>query len=245
MKAIVLDFETTDATEDAQATELSIDEVFFDDRGMFWCNPKPLDGSGYAPSFRCRPDRAISFGAMAVTNIFNEDVADKPSHIVVVNEVLPKGAAYIIGHNIDFDIRVAANAGVDVRQYKAICTLAMVRNLYPDADSHTLGAMSCMLDYEYARANIKNAHGAAADVKMCARLLYIICKQQGITSMDQLYEFSEFSRIPTHFPFGKHKGVAIAELATNHDGRGYLQWVVNSIKDNEYLTTACKQALNN
>ena len=159
--------------------------------------------------------------------------------------MMPQGAAYIIGHNIDFDIRVAANAGINVSQYKAICTLAMVRNLYPDADSHTLGAMSCMLDYEYARANMKDAHGAAADVVMTARLLYIICKNQNITSMDQLYEFSEFARIPAHFPFGKHKGVAIAELATNHDGRGYLQWVVNSIKDNEYLTTACKQALNN
>lgn len=240
MKAIVLDFEATDATEDAQATEIGYMNVAFND-GLF---SKAEHGQGVA-SLRCKPDRPISFGAMAVTNIFNEDVADLSSHAIIAQQIMPKGAAYIIGHNIDFDIRVAANAGIDISQYKAICTLAMVRNLYPDADSHTLGAMSCMLDYEYARANIKNAHGAAADVVMTARLLYIICKNQNITSMDQLYEFSEFARIPTHFPFGKHKGVAIAELATNHDGRGYLQWVVNSIKDNEYLTTACKQALNN
>lgn len=237
MKAIVLDFETTDATEDAQATEIGIMDVTFKD-GLF----SKVDDIG-ENSIRCKPDRPISFGAMAVTNIFKEDVVSCVDHKTVCARLMPQGAAYIIGHNIDFDIRVAANAGVDVSQYKAICTLAMARNLYPDADSHTLGAMSCMLDYEYARANIKNAHGAAADVKMCARLLYIICKQQGITSMDQLYEFSEFARIPTHFPFGKHKGVAIAELATNHDGRGYLQWVVNSIKDNEYLTTACRKAL--
>ena len=237
MKAIVLEFEATDATEDAQATEIAVMDVAFNN-GLF----TKADGIGVRSNL-CLPDRPISFGAMAVTNIFNEDVADLSSHTIIAQQVMPQGAAYIIGHNIDFDIRVAANAGADVSQYKAICTLAMVRNLYPDADSHTLGAMSCMLDYEYARANIKNAHGAAADVVMTARLLYIICKNKNITSMEQLYEFSEFARIPTHFPFGKHKGVAIAELAQNHDGRGYLQWVVNSIKDNEYLTTACRKAL--
>ena len=240
MRAIVLDFEATNATEDAQETEIGIMGVDFYD-GIL----DKSDDKKDVTSRRCKPDRPISYGAMAVTNIFNEDVASCESHIDVCQRLIPKGAAYIIGHNIDFDIRVAANAGVDVSQYKAICTLAMVRNLYPDADSHTLGAMSCMLDYEYARANMKDAHGAAADVVMTARLLYIICKNQNITSMEQLYEFSEFARIPTHFPFGKHKGMAIAELATNHDGRGYLQWVVNSIKDNEYLTAACRKALGN
>lgn len=240
MKAIVLDFEATDANLGRLRVLSGIMGVDFYD-GIL----DKSDDKKDVTSRRCKPDRPISYGAMAVTNIFNEDVASCESHIDVCQRLMPKGAAYIIGHNIDFDIRVAANARVDVSQYKAICTLAMVRNLYPDADSHTLGAMSCMLDYEYARANMKDAHGAAADVVMTARLLYIICKNQNITSMEQLYEFSEFARIPTHFPFGKHKGVAIAELAQNHDGRGYLQWVVNSIKDNEYLTTACKKALSN
>lgn len=238
MKAIVLDFEATDSTEDAQATEIGIMGVEF-----YEGNLDKSDDQKDVTSKRCNPERPISFGAMAVTNIFNEDVEGCESHTELCARVMPKGAAYIIGHNIDFDIRVAANAGVDVSQYKAICTLAMVRNLYPDADSHTLGAMSCMLDYEYARANMKNAHGADADVVMTARLLYLICKRQNITSMDQLYDFSEFARIPTHFPFGKHKGVAIIDLASTQDGRGYLQWVVNSIKDNEYLTTACRKAL--
>ena len=239
MKAIVIDFEATDATDDAQATEIGYMAVAFND-GLF-----TKAGEQGVKSAYCKPDRPISFGAMAVTNIFNEDVEGCEHHKSLCARIMPKGEAYIIGHNIDFDIRVAANAGVDVSQYKAICTLAMARNLYPDADSHTLGAMSCMLDYKYARANMKDAHGAAADVVMTARLLYIMCKNQNITSMDQLYQFSEFARIPTHFPFGKHKGIAIAELATNQDGRGYLEWVIKSITDNEYLTTACKKALTN
>lgn len=239
MKAIVLDFETTDASEDAQATEIGIMGVEFYN-GIL----DKSDDKKDVTSKRCKPDRVISYGAMAVTNIFNEDVERCDSHTVVCAKAMPKGAVYIIGHNIDFDIRVASNAGVDVSQYKAICTLAMARNLYPDADSHTLGAMSCMLDYEYARANMKDAHGAAADVVMTARLLYIICKNQNITSMDQLYAFSEFARMPTHLPFGKHKGVAIIDLASTQDGRSYLEWVIKNITDNNYLTTACKKALN-
>lgn len=237
MKAIVLDFEATDTSEDAQATEIGIMDVTFKD-GLF----TKADGHGVR-AFNCKPDRPISFGAMAVTNIFNEDVAECESHTSLCARTMPKGEAYIIGHNVDFDIRVAANAGVDVSQYKAICTLAIMRNLYPDADSHTLGAMSCMLDYDYARENMKDAHGAAADVVMTARLLYIICKRQNITSMDQLYEFSEFARIPTHFTFGKLKGMAISDAAKNADGQGYMRWVINTIKDDDYLVNACKKAL--
>ena len=235
MRAIVLDFETTDASEDAQATEIGILGVDFIN-GLF-C--KSSNG-GITTALRCKPDIPISYGAMAVTNIFNEDVVHCENHKEVVSFWLPKGAAYIIGHNIDFDIRVAANAGVDVSQYKAICTLAMARNLYPDADSHTLGAMFCMLDYDYARANMKDAHGAAADVVMTARLLYIICKNQNITSMDQLYAFSEFARIPTNFTLGKHKGNKISDVLITD--RSYLQWILKN-HDDAYLVKACNAAL--
>lgn len=237
MKAIVLDFEATDTSEDAQATEIAVMDVVFN-TGIF----TKEDDVGVRSNL-CLPERPISFGAMAVTNIFTEDLQHCDSHTVICAQMMPTGEAYVIGHNVDFDIRVAANAGVDVSQYKAICTLAIMRNLYPDADSHTLGAMSCMLDYEYARENMKNAHGAAADVMMAARLLHKICKQQNITSMDQLYEFSEFARIPTHFTFGKLKGMAISDAAKNADGQGYMRWVINTIKDDDYLVNACKKAL--
>lgn len=237
MKAIILDFEATDTSEDAQATEYGYMEVAFTDKGLV----KALDFG--VVTERCKPERDISFGAMAVTNIFPEDLQGEASHTEVLQRIMPKGAAYIIGHNIDFDIRVAANAGVDVSQYKAICTLAIMRNLYPDADSHTLGAMSCMLDRKFAREHIKDAHGAAADVVMCARLLHQVCKQMGINDMQKLYEFSEFARVPTHMTFGKHKGKAIADMAQDYDGQGYLKWVVNTLADQPYLQIACKKAL--
>ena len=196
--AMIIDFEATDVSREAEATQLGWRNVRFDKQGSLCADLDHLPSAPRSLSILCTPDRTISYGAMAVSHITMDNLKGTYNHKDLIPALLPEGKAYIIGHNVDYDIQVAANAGVDVSQYKAICTLAMVRNLYPDADSHTLGAMSCMLDYEYARANMKDAHGAAADVVMTARLLYIICKNQNITSMDKLYEFSEFARIPTH-----------------------------------------------
>ena len=233
--AIAIDFETTCATSEAQATELGLCPVIFSANGIL--NPR-ID----AISVRCKPERDISFGSMAVTGICPEDVANEPSHSSALLPWLPKGPAYVIGHNIDFDIQVAKNAGIDVSEYKAICTLAMSRELYPDAQ-HSLGAMLYMLDYDYARQHAQNAHSAAHDVRFCIRLLRIFCREVGITDMQSLYEYSEQARIPKIMSLKKHKGKAITDMAKNSDGRGYLQWVIDNIEDSPYLVKACQQAL--
>lgn len=233
--AVAIDFETTCATSEAQATELGLCPVIFSANGIL--NPR-ID----AVAVRCKPDRDISFGSMAVTGICPEDVANESSHSSALLPWLPKGPAYVIGHNVDFDIQVAKNAGIDVSEYKAICTLAMSRELYPDAQ-HSLGAMLYMLDYDYARQHAQNAHSAAHDVRFCIRLLRIFCREAGITDMQSLYEYSEQARIPKIMSLKKHKGKVITDMAKNNDGRGYLQWVIDNIEDNPYLVKACQQAL--
>lgn len=235
LPAVAIDFETTCATADAQATELGLCPVVFSDKGIL--NPR-MD----AVAVRCKPDRDISFGAMSVTGICPEDVANEGDHTTVVPPLMPSGEAYIIGHNVDYDIRVAENAGVDVSNYHAICTLAIARDLYPDAQ-HSLGALLYMLDYDYARQHAQHAHSAAHDVRFCVRLLRIFCRNIGITDMQSLYEYSEQARIPKIMPLKKYKGQVITEMAKNNDGRKYLQWVIDNVEDNPYLIKACKQAL--
>ena len=51
------------------------------------------------------------------------------------------------------------------------------------------------------------------------------------------------ARIPTHLSFGKHKGEAIADLATHSDSAGYLKWLLKQDTVDPYLAEACKQAL--
>lgn len=232
--AVAIDFETTCATSEAQATELGLCPVIFSANGIL--NPR-ID----AVAVRCKPERDISFGSMAVTGICPEDVANEPSHRSALLPWLPKGPAYIVGHNVDYDIQVAKNAGIDVSEYKAICTLAISRELYPDAQ-HSLTAMLYMLDYDYARQHAQNAHSAAHDVRFCIRLLRIFCRETGITDMQSLYEYSEQARIPKVLPMGKHKGKLIIDMANQPKDREYLEWVIGNV-DNASLVKACQQAL--
>lgn len=51
------------------------------------------------------------------------------------------------------------------------------------------------------------------------------------------------ARVPTHLSFGKHKGEAIADLATHSDSAGYLKWLLKQDTVDPYLAEACKHAL--
>lgn len=235
LPACVIDFEATDATPEAQATEIGYCGVAFSDKGIL--NPLHMPAA-----MLCKPERPISYGAMAITGICPEDVADKPDHTQVVSYYMPVVPAYIIGHNVDYDIQVAKNAGVDTSQYKAICTLAIARKLYPDIE-HSLGALLYRFHYNEARKRANQAHSAAMDVRFCVILLRGFCIEAGIKDMQSLYEYSEAARIPERMPMGKHKGESINEVASTADGRAYFLWVITDIKDNPYLIQAVQATL--
>ena len=238
---MIIDFEATDVSKEAEATQLGYRSVAFDNEGELIAEMAYENAKYFASrSVICKPDRAISYGAMAVSHIMPDDVKDALNHKVVMPKYLPKGEAYIIGHNIDYDIQVAANAGVDVSQYKAICTQALARKLLPDLDSHSLGALTYAINPQLARQYCRNAHDAGYDVTFTLWLLEHLCDIGFITSMKQLYLASEEARIPTAFTFGKHAGKLIADVR-RYD-HGYLRWIVGN-HDNKYLVDACKTAL--
>ena len=238
LPACVIDFEATDATPEAQATEIGYCGVAFSDKGIL--NPLHMPAA-----MLCKPERPISYGAMAVSHITYDDVAGCDNHKEVVPWHLPVGEAYIIAHNADYDIQVAANAGVDVSQYKRICTLALARRMLPDLDSHSLGALTYAINPDLARQYCRNAHNAGYDVTFTLWLLEHLCELGGITSMEQLYLASESARTPIVFDFGKHNGKAIKEVACHPKDREYFDWVFDNIKDKPYLIKACRQAVDN
>lgn len=239
--ALIIDFEATDNTPEAEATQLGWRDVFFN--GLDKLASKQIDPNSNCSHFLfCKPDRPIGFGSMAVTHITPDMVEDEESHKVIAQGYLPKGEAYIIGHNVDFDIQVAANAGVDVSQYKAICTLALAREVFSDCDSHSLGALIYYLFPEAAGQYLRNAHNAGWDVTLTYWMLHKLCEKAGINDMEGLYQASEKARIPTKFNFGKHYGANIPDIAKTD--AGYLAWVINTFKvDKPYLVKACQQAL--
>ncbi|PLT21112.1 3'-5' exonuclease [Psychrobacter sp. MES7-P7E] len=243
--AMIIDFEATDVSKEAEATQLGWRNVSFDDQGDLVAEVVYYRDDNQQSNVRfCKPDRAISYGAMAVSHIMPSDVEHALSHKLVVPQYLPVGEAYIIGHNIDYDIQVAANASVDVSQYKRICTQALARRLLPELDSHSLGALTYAINPDLARQYCRNAHNAGWDVTFTLWLLEHLCELGDITSMEQLYLASEEARIPKIMPIGNdHRGKLIADMAKDPKDRGFLQWVVKTIKDKPYLVEACRQAL--
>ena len=141
----------------------------------------------------------------------------------------------MIGHNIDYDVRAIEKCGVDTSKIKAICTLALARRVWPDAEAHNISALIYMITKgsERAREMIRKAHRADMDIILTANILMHIVHHLKINSMQELFDASEDARIPRTINFGKHRGTAIAELPTD-----YVQWLLRQDELDPYLRKA-------
>jgi exodeoxyribonuclease X len=204
MEAIIIDTETT-GVEKPEVIQLA------------WVNAgSPLSGgnSNAIQSEMFAPTGKIQLGALATHHIIPSDLEGLD---VFMPHNLPE-AQYWIGHNVDFDW----NACGSPEGVKRICTLALARYLWPENDSHSLGAcLYHILPASRARELLRKAHDAEHDVFLCNMLLnrFLAVELLNITSWEVLWEVSERARIPTRMPFGKHRGEPIASLP-----RSYRSW---------------------
>jgi len=174
---------------------------------------------------RYNPGKPISLGALATHHILDEELIDCPPSS---NFQLPSGLEYLIGHNIDFDWQVLGQPAV-----KRICTLALARKVWPNLDSHSQSALLYFLDRKNAREQLREAHSALADVHICGKILEAICTELKINSVEDLWVASEKARMPTHMPFGKHKGVLLSEVPMD-----YRSWLLGQPDIDPYLRKA-------
>ncbi|WP_168390982.1 putative quorum-sensing-regulated virulence factor [Acinetobacter indicus] len=181
-------------------------------------------------------DEPISYAAMAVHHILESDLIDQPHYS---SFRLPEETLYIIGHNIDYDIRAIQKCGVDTSHIKAICTLALARLVWPDVEAHNISALIYMISKgsEKARDMIKKAHRADMDIILTANILMHIVHHLQIDSIEALYAASEDARIPRVMSFGKHRGTAIADLPND-----YIQWLLRQDELDPYLRKALENA---
>ncbi|MDF2416736.1 3'-5' exonuclease [Acinetobacter beijerinckii] len=179
----------------------------------------------------------ISFAAMAVHHILESDLADQPSY---KEFKLPSETTYIIGHNVDYDIAAIARCGVDISKLKPICTLALARHVWEDAEAHNISALIYLISKgsEKAREMLKGAHRADADIILTANILMHIIHQLNIENIEQLYIASEQARIPKSITFGKHKGTSIQDLPAD-----YIQWLLRQDDLDPYLRKALENKL--
>lgn len=180
-------------------------------------------------------NQPISYAAMAVHHILESDLVDQPLYS---SFELPADTTYIIGHNVDYDMAAIARCGVETQDIKAICTLALARKVWPQADAHNISALIYLISKgsDKARELLKGAHRADADIILTANILMHIVHHLNIHNIDDLYLASEQARIPTKINFGKHKGSLIQDLP--HD---YINWLLRQDDLDPYL----KKALEN
>lgn len=218
MKALIIDTETTTADETAEIIEAA------------WIDLE--DDSEYCERFL--PAGTIAFGAMAVHHIMLHDLTGCRS---AAEFALPE-VEFVIGHNVDFDWRVMGSPEV-----KRICTLALCRYLWPELDSHKQGAVMYFLFGADAQDQVKGAHNALCDVRMCQQIFFSCVGelvQRGICcdTLQDIWQASEIARVPTIMSFGKHKGMAVKDVP-----RDYMRWYLGQAETDEYMRKAFLQVM--
>lgn len=219
MTAIIFDTETTGnpQAEIIEAAWLRLN------------NPKELKITEEFQA-RYKPTQPISLAALATHHILDEELTHCPP---ASSFQLPDDITYIIGHNIDYDWQVSGQPKV-----KRICTLALARYFYPTLDSHNQSALIYYFDRANAGEKLKHAHSALADVKNCLFILQnLLPNLKQVDTWDQLWQASEQARIPTHMPFGKHRGEPIAQLPID-----YQNWLLRQEGLDPYVKQAVLQA---
>lgn len=223
MQAIILDTETH--TLNGQPIEIAYAPIQVNE-GKLTLDKSQIFDQLY------RADEPISYAAMAVHHILESELIDQPHYTTFS---LPQQTTYIIGHNIDYDIRAIEKCGVDTSHIKAICTLALARLVWPDAEAHNISALIYMITKgsEKAREMIKKAHRADMDIILTANILMHEIHHLNIQSIEDLYKASEDARIPRTINFGKHRGSAITDLPAD-----YMQWLLRQDDLDPYLRKA-------
>ncbi len=220
MTAIIFDTETTGMNEPAivEAAWIKIND------------PYTLAIMGEFQQ-RYNPGKPIELGALATHHILDEELVDCPP---ASEFSLPAGTEYLIGHNVDYDWKV-----IDEPPVKRICTLALCRSLWPEADTHNQSAMLYLFERDRAKEMLRNAHAALDDVKNCRVVLdYVLSKLGGVTeatTWEELWLASEKARIPTVMTFGKHKGMAIKDVPSDYKG-----WLLRQPDVDPYLVKAIR-----
>ena len=221
MSALILDTETHDLN--GYPIEIAYAPCSFE-QGVLVIN----QGDVFDEYFSC--PEPIALGALATHHILEIDIAEKPSFDTFK---MPQDVQYLIGHNIDYDIKAIQKCQPDFT-VKGICTLALCRMVWPELP-HTLSAMyyHVMDDLELARKHLRHAHNAKADIYFTGVILKTLVEQLGIKDMNSLYIMSETARIPKYITFGKHKGTAIKDLDS-----GYVSWLLKQPDLDPYLRKA-------
>ena len=205
----VIDIETTGA-KPSEIIEIAAVDVVRSDAGWTALPPR---------SRLFRPRGAISYHAMAVHHLTDEDFADtlaycSEKHLV---EFLSEGgpADALVAHNAAFEaahISPVAAGGLDW-----ICTVKSARVAWLNAPGYSNQVLRYWRALNLDPALAMPPHRAAPDAWVTAHILIDLLRT---CSVSDLKSWSQEPRRLGRVPFGRHKGKAWSEPPTD-----YLTWL--------------------
>ena len=216
-KFICIDCETTGLdTENDRIIEIGV--ILFDLQKLY-CKYETL----------INPECSIPKDSQEIHHITLKMVSDKP----LIKDVLPKvldivGDNIIVGHGIEFDIKLIAHSAkregilTQIRNNRLIDTLRLAR-MYGESPSNSLEQLRMHFNIE---AEI--AHRAMSDVvvniEVFKRLTY------RFKTVDEIFRALSRPILLKEMPLGKYKGRPFKEIPIE-----YLQWVVRKDFDQDLL----------
>lgn len=168
------------------------------------------------------PGVPISPSATGVHGIFDKDVTDSPTleeYMTVVHEIPPffGDEVIFIAHNARFDWKFLKDW---INSETQLCTLRLARKVWPESPDHKAQTLRVYLGLPFDRGD---AHSAAGDVEV-VRLMLVKAMEQLDCTLDELIELSAAPIKIEVFPFGKHKGLKMADLP-----KQYVKWALANL----------------
>lgn len=206
----VVDFETTGMEPPAQVVEVGFCSLVEDGAG--W---RVRDGGGWL----CGVD-AIPPEVRAVHHIAPEDVAGCPVYdpSTLWGLCATQGARVVAAHNAEFEARFWGEATVPV-----LCTLKAALRVWPEAPSHSNGALRYWLQDQKLIApdhdRCMPPHRAGPDAYVTAHILKALLRR--VTAAEMVAWTREPRLLPT-CPIGKFRGKPWPEVEA-----GFLNWMLN------------------
>ncbi|MBM4412773.1 MAG: DNA polymerase III subunit epsilon [Chloroflexi bacterium] len=143
-------------------------------------------------SLLINPNREIPYKITRLTHITNEMVADAPIFAHVRKQIADfVGDDPIVGHSVDFDIKMLAQAGLRFKQ-PSVDTYTLATLIVPSIGSFRLGDLIQKLSVEMPDAG--DAHRALFDAQMSHRLFVALYNELCQRDMEYVDEILRISR---------------------------------------------------
>lgn len=222
----VIDTETTGKDEPFEVCEIGI-------RVM-----APLEGGTYFPNAKLltsliKPNIPITHGARAAHHISDDELetAPKMSEYIAKLFKCANHSVIVAGHNVKFDLSALKQSGCN--EFDAmphICTWRCALHLYPEAESHTNGALFYFLGLEKNAPYPQPSHRALPDAIATSRILLRMLETN---TVERLLSLSKLPVLLGTIRFGKYAGQKWADIDS-----GYLNWLLSKDFDEDVKHTA-------